>query len=122
MGQHGPFLKLLGSLGSAMGQKRAAVSRLPSPLRPACPKSLSVFAEPALRMLPVEGQSHTAHSTLPSSARSDQRWDVPILCQPALGDCQERRLMLVWVPVLVRILVLVQVSVRGSGKDEVRSV
>lgn len=123
-GEAGSFFKTPGSLGSTAGQKHSP--RLPPPPRPACPDSPRVFAKPAPGLLPAEGQSPAAPSKLPLSACSGQRQEVPIFCQPALGDSREGQmmlmLMLVEVPVPVWVLVPVQIPVRGSGKDEVRSV
>ena len=124
MGRQGPFLKLLALLAAPWGRSVRRHHACPCRPRPACSNSPRVFAKPAPRLLPAEGQSLAARSKPPSSACSGRRQEVPILCQPPLEDSQERLLMpmLVQVLVLVWVPVPVQVLVRGSGKAEVRSV
>lgn len=117
MGRHGPFLKLLALSAVLWGRSVRRLLACPRRPQPARLNSPSVFAKPAPCQLPAEGRSPAARSKLPLSACSDWRQEVPILCQPALGDSQEGRLMLV----LVLVPVLAQIPVLGSGEAEVRS-
>lgn len=115
------FKKLPALLAAPRGRSVRRCLACPRPARPNSPSVFAKLSQPHACCL--RRQSPAAPSKRPSSACCGQRWEIPILCQHALGESQEGQLMpmLVRVPVPVWVPVAVQVPVRGSGKAKVRS-